>query len=90
MALKGVAREDDIIKHSNGSTGKVVSVGAPNVFLEKKKIGVDGDTCSADGSKLIATTQTVFAQGKKVLRLSDKCSAGGVISVASTKVFAGD
>jgi uncharacterized Zn-binding protein involved in type VI secretion len=90
MASKAVAREGDTIVHSNGNKGKVVSSNSVEVIVDNKTIGVEGDICSNDGTKIIATTETVFANGKKVLRLADKCGNGGVITVASDTVFAGD
>ena len=98
MASNAVARAGDKIRHPDGSIGTIVReknnngepVNPEDVIVEGKVIAVDGDTCSLDETKIIATTQTVFANGKKVLRMKDKCGQGGEIVEASEKVFAGD
>ena len=100
MASKAVAREGDTIVHPSGSVGSIVRerdqnnkpVNPEDVFVDNKIIAVDGDTCSADGTKIIVTTKSVFAhkEKKKVLRLGDTCGNGGIIIVASESVFAGD
>ena len=100
MASKAVAREGDTIVHPSGSVGSIVRerdqnnkpVNPEDIFIDKRIIAVDGDTCSTDGTKIIVSTETVFAHGekKKVLRLGDKCGNDGVITVAADTVFAGD
>lgn len=80
---KMVARQGDLIIHTDGSLGQVSCINATTVLVQGAPIATDGDLCSAHGGAIKSSVSNVFAgpNKKAVAAIGDTvgCQYTGVI-----------
>lgn len=64
---KVVAREGDLIIHTDGSNGRVRCINARNVLVGGKPIATENDVCSEHGGIIKSSVKNVFAGPNKQL-----------------------